>query len=267
MLIAQQAASDLEKAFQNDGDRVEGVMATGNDKVDAFNPKMVRHRHLETRHYSDADVQAIIEACPKKLHWQTQQRLVHELERAATEYFVASAWRQKPSPLQLRNRMQEIAKAAERLLRVLGLGTKSHTSPDLVPHAVLTRFLARSVRPDEDVRQTIKAVHRIYRWAAAEASKVPKTERSRPRRESDTALDGLILAIAAIWRDVIKLEPRAPYIRRDGSRGKKGQPDGPFFRFSVACLSPLNVNIPPHGLCYRILKLLPIQGKLGSKKT
>ena len=244
-------------------------MATGNDKVDAFNPRMVRHRHLETRHYSDADIQAIIEACPEKLHWRTQQRLVRELERAATEYFVASAWRQKPSPLQLRNRMQKIADAAERLLRVLGLGTKSHTSPDLVPYAVLARFRVRVLtgRPDENVRQTIKAVHRIYRWAAAEASKVPKTESSRPRHESDTALDGLILAIAAISRDVIKLEPRAPYIHRDVSRGKKGQPDGPFFRFSVACLSPLSVNIPPHGLCYRISKLLRTRGKLGLKKT
>lgn len=236
-------------------------MATGNDKVDAFNPRMVQRRHLETRHYSDADVQAIIEACPKKLHWQTQQRLVRKLERAATEYFVASVWRQKPTPLQLQDRMQEIAKAAKRLLRVLGLGTKSHTNPDLVPYAVFARFRVRDLtgRPDENVRQTIEAVHRIYRWAAAEASKAPKpkTESSRSSHEADTALDGLVLAIAAMWRDVTKREPRAPYVHGDVSRGKASQVDGPFFRFSVACLSPLNVNIRPHGLRYRIKKILP----------
>lgn len=244
-------------------------MATGNNKVDAFNPRMVRHRHLETRHYSDADVQAIIEACPKKLHWRTQQRLVRELERVATEYFVASAWRQKPFPLQLRNRMQEIADAAETLLRVLGLGTKSHTSPDIVPYAVFARFRVRVLtgRPDEKVRQTIKAVHRIYRWAAAEASEASKTESSRSPHESDTALNGLILGIAAIWRDVTKREPRAAYVHGTVSRGKKGQVDGPFFRFSVACLRPLNVNIRPHGLSDRIKKLLPTSGKLGLKKT
>ncbi len=246
-------------------------MATGNDKIDAFNPRMVRHRHLETRHYSDADVQAIIEACPKKLHWQTQQRLVRELERAATEYIVASAWRQKPTPLQLRDRMETIAKAAKRLLRVLGLGTKSHTSPDLVPHAVFARFRVRVLtgRPDEKVRQTIEAVHRIYRWAAAEASKAPKpkTESSRSSHEADTALDGLVLAIAAMWRDVTKREPRVPYVHGKVSREKAGQVDGPFFRFSVACLRPLNVNIRPHGLRDRIKKLLPTRGKLGLKKT
>ncbi len=250
-------------------------MAKKQDKVDTFNPRDVRRRHLETPHYSDADIEIIIEAIicnrPKRLHWKTRRKFVGKLEHATTEYFVARAWQRKPTPLQLQERMKSISHAAERLIQTLGLGTKSHTNPDLVPYAVLRRFRIRATpapSPEEHVRITIEAIHRLYRWAYQESSAQRTTHGSRPRHErheADTALNGLLLAYATIWREFTGKEPKTPYIHHDTSSEKAGQPDGPFFRFCIACLSPLNVEIPPHGLRDRIAKLLRTVGNQNPK--
>ena len=250
-------------------------MAKKQDKVDTFNPRDVRRRHLETPHYSDADIEIIIEAIicnrPKRLHWKTRRKFVGKLEHATTEYFVARAWQRKPTPLQLQERMKSISHAAERLIQTLGLGTKSHTNPDLVPYAVLRRFRIRATpapSPEEHVRITIEAIHRLYRWAYQESSAQRTTHGSRPRHErheADTALNGLLLAYATIWREFTGKEPKTPYIHHDTSSEKAGQPDGPFFRFCIACLSPLNVEIPPHGLRDRIAKLLRTVGNQNLK--
>ena len=181
------------------------------------------------------------------------------MEHATTEYFVARAWQRNPTPLQLQKRMKSISRAAERLLQTLGLGTKSHTNPDLVPYAVLSRFRIRATpapNPEEHARITIEAIHRLYRWAYQESSAQRTTHGSRPRHEADTALNGLLLAYRTIWYDFTKKKPKTPYIHKDTSPKKAGQPDGPFFRFCIACLSPLNVEIPPHGLRDRISKML-----------
>ena len=247
-------------------------MAKKQSRVDTFKPRDVRRRHLETPHYSDADIETIIEAIidnrPKRLHWNTRRKFVGKLEHATTEYFVARVWQRKPTPLQLQERMKSISHAAERLLQTLGLGTKSHTNPDLVPYAVLSRFRTRATpapNPEEHVRITIEAIHRLYRWAYQESSAQRTTHGSRSRHKADTALNGLLLAYATIWREFTGKEPKTPYIHNDPSSEKAGQPDGPFFRFCIACLSPLNVEIPPHGLRDRIAKMLRTVGNQNPK--
>ena len=234
------------------------------DAIDAFKPERILASSIGKSRYSQADIAAIVRACPAgsldgKVEiflpaWWRGDRpetisvsrdlaLVEQLNIAAAIYLRDAMWETKPRPAELKDRLGKIKRAAARLLKTLGLGTKSRSSPSLIPHAIRSRLGVHAgpgKSGSEQVRSAAATVKQLHDWADRELGMMKYRPRAPLVYSGDAAFNKLLHAIAALWRDFLGGTPQVSFLG-ETSKKRRGKPCGPFFTFVNACLGPLGL--------------------------
>jgi len=231
-------------------------------EIEDFRPEGILLSSIDNRLYSDADINAIIVACSTKLpegkqkiklpRWRSDQvavtltrreALATRLEIAAARYTRDVEWAKAPNPSQLKARFKKIQTAAAALLKTLGLGTRNRSNPDLIPHALLSRFRHHPMflagNGTDRVREIVSGVKMIYDWAERELWMAKTRPAAKLVNKGDKPFNDLLLRLGKIWSETFELKPRVSFI--GGNSSNKGQPCGPFFAFVKASLGHLKL--------------------------
>lgn len=231
-------------------------------EIEDFRPDGILLRSIDNRRYSDADIEAIIVACSTKLpedkqeiplpRWWSDQGLVTltrrealatRLEIAAALYARDREWAKAPNPTRLKARFRKVETSAAALLKTLGLGTRNRSNPDLIPHALLSRFRNHATFLDgngtDRVREIVSGVKIIHDWAQRELWMAKMRPAAKLVNKGDKPFNDFLLRLGKIWSETFVQKPRVSFI--GGNSSNKHQPCGPFFAFVRASLGPLKL--------------------------
>jgi len=232
--------------------------------IDEFMPQGILSKSVGMRRYSAEDIEAIARAAPTAdshdsltislPSWWRGERpaeytgsvlevLRERMEIAAALYFRNDMWTKQPTPAELAARFNEIKDCAKNLLAALGLGTKSHSNPSLLPYSVLSRLSVHAgggMDAPERVRTVAAQVKSLHDWAERELWVAKGRPKAKFEFAGDEALNDFLRELGDIWTTILSGKARVSVI--GGNSSRKGQPCGPFFEFMKACLAPLDLD-------------------------
>jgi len=232
--------------------------------IDEFKPQGILAKSVGKRRYSAEDIEAIARAAPTAdlsasltislpAYWRGERPeeftgsvlevLRERMEIAAAFYFRNEMWTKQPNPAELKAKFIEIKDCAKNLLAALGLGTKSHSNPSLLPYSVLSRLSIHAgggMDAPERVRTVAAQVKSLHDWAERELWAAKVRPKAKFEFAGDEALNDFLRELGDIWTTVLSGKARVSVI--GGNSSRKGQPCGPFFEFMKACLAPLDVD-------------------------
>jgi hypothetical protein len=246
--------------------------------VDTWWPEKVRSKRGLPR----SSIEKIEAALPRVLA-EKRVRLWNGLNQAFYRYWWVRNWRKVPSASEIKKRLAVIAAGGRKLLRHLRVGEQPRPHGELVhdiPYLLrmtlepaAERYAARSggftdypprpyepptsswgpidYRTVEKLNGVVEGLQMLVEWSddAIEALQEGRdTHRIRRRPEGpstrdDEALDGLIVELGQLYREVTG---KRPGVSRP--HGRAGEPGGPFFRFVLLFCTRARIRITADGL-------------------
>jgi len=260
--------------------------------IENFRPQGILSKSVGKQRYSREDIEAIARAAPiadisasltiSLSPWWRGERpeeftssvlevLRERMEIAAALYFRDDMWTKQPTPGELAVKFTEIKNCAKNLLAALGLGTKSHSNPSLIPYSILSR-LGVNAGGGVDAHQRVKTVaaqvKTLHDWAERELWAAKGRPKADLQFAGDQAFNDFLQELGDIWTTVLSGKARLSVI--GGNSSRKGQPCGPFFEFMKACLAPLDVDPrlkTPASLGARLRRLFNKKKKIKASRS
>jgi hypothetical protein len=232
--------------------------------VQTFRPEAILVTSVGTQRYLAEEIEAIARTAPSANlsasltislpSWWRRERpeqittsvlegVRERLEIAAALYFRDDMWTKQPTPAELTVKFNEIKDHAKTLLAALGLGTKSHSDPSLLPYSVLSRLSIHAgggMDAAQRVRTAAAQVKNLHDWAERELWAAKARPKAKFEFVGDEAFNDFLRELADIWTTLLSGKARVSAI--GGNSSRKGQACGPFFEFMKACLAPLDVE-------------------------
>ncbi len=218
-------------------------------EIEDFKPEGILLRSIGNRRYSDDDLDSIIAACSTRLpegqiriklpRWWSnaaknlvkmtrREALAAKLEIAAALYFRDREWAKAPTPSQLRVRFRRIKASAAALLKTLGLGTRTHSNPDLIPYAILSRLRLhagfRGGSGDVRLREAVIAIKSIHEWTERELWMAKAHPPAKLVNKGDKSFNDFLKALGGVWQEAFGRKARISFI--SGNSPNKGNPCG-----------------------------------------
>lgn len=172
-----------------------------------------------------------------KISPMRRNRLALRLEKAAERWALDNYMQSAPTSRMLEDRFARIDKAAQKLLKEIGVGPSGGLSSirgpilDRLHMASIKRAAALGKRGDLPLREAISGVVQLRRWSnrLARIERERRADRTAARHTGDRALKRAIVELGNIYLDAWGREPGI-------STTKTSEIIGPFFRFLCAAL-------------------------------
>jgi len=227
--------------------------------IEEFDPVAAFHESVARQYYSDEEIDRIIKAGGgppnrvarkhtleqdgeiKSVQIDFQDALKMELETFAHNYSMNRASAVRPTPAQLKQRLESIQAKAKKLLIELdvGINGKVEDMPSALRNGAL--LAAAAVETGEDgephLQKAIEGVQSIWRLAKIASEQKERSIAIGPpySRQSDHDIDELFCCLIMIWGNLFEKRVTTSYDPIEGTAG------GPLINFIRLCLEPLDV--------------------------
>jgi hypothetical protein len=190
-------------------------------------------------------------------------------EEAARWYRLARRRPTRIVPSKMRDKLDEVAKNARRLLKSLGVNNPAHAADGPGPRELVASLVLLGERNEDPVIDAVGRIGRLTeiidglaaaaalevraKRAAIEVKKVGKLT-VREGNPGDDAINDWIAAMMELYRTITGREP-ATSVGAPGRRNP-GIAQGPFIRFLRAAGKPLNMKLFEDALRSRVRTIL-----------